>query len=139
MFIDNYLNLYMVDALKESGIVITRDEARRMALGKACMFSFDKVSGDVANVWQDSAMTIPLPNPLQADSNGVFPDYVAGDNIKFLVQDSSGKAIERCYIGETPAYEQAGSDVVQVHQAGNALSGAVDTGLSCAGLVRVAE
>jgi hypothetical protein len=121
MFIDNYLNLYMVDALKESGIVITRDEARRMALGKACMFSFDKVSGDVANVWQDSAMTIPLPNPLQADSNGVFPDYVAGDNVKFLVQDRTGKAIERCYIGETPAYEQADNDIVQVHQADKAL------------------
>jgi hypothetical protein len=119
MFIENYLKLYMADALKESGIEVTLDEARRMALGKACMFSFDKESGDVANVWQDSAMTIPLPNPLQADSNGVFPDYVAGDNIKFLVQDSSGKTIERCYIGETPAYEQAGYDVVQVHQANN--------------------
>ena len=121
MFIENYLKLYMADALKESGIEITLDEARRMALGKACIFSFDKESGDVANVWQDSAMTIPLPNPLQADSNGVFPDYVAGDNIKFLVQDSSGKTIKRCYIDETPAYEQADNDIVQVHQADKAL------------------
>jgi len=121
MFIENYLKLYMADALKESGIEITLDEARRMALGKACIFSFDKESGDVANVWQDSAMTIPLPNPLQADSNGVFPDYVAGDNIKFLVQDCAGKTIKRCYIDETPAYEQAGNDVVQDHQADKAL------------------
>ena len=98
MFIDNYLESFIKVQDHKNNIKLSIEEARALVFAKASMFFF--AGDEMTEAFADEAMEILLPNPLQADSEGVFPKYFAGDNVRMLVQDSRAEQVVEYYVGD---------------------------------------
>ena len=94
MFIDNYLESYIKVEEHKNNIKLSIEEARALVFAKASMFFF--VGDEMAEVFADDSMEILLPNPLQADGEGVFPKaYLNIDVYSIEIQDTRAGTIVR--------------------------------------------
>ena len=98
MLVKKFIATY-IESSANDGYELTELKARRMLFAKAVMFFFKKNTKEVSPVYSDAALECPLPNPLQADSDGVFPSFHADpsntDGYLVVVQDDRGVEIMR--------------------------------------------